>query len=44
MNAERNGSSPVGSRPLQNRVDPFGEFHAVAARGDVLGQSRRAVA
>ncbi len=37
MNAERNGSSGVGSRPRQNRVDPFGEFHAVAARGAFLG-------
>ncbi len=37
MNAERNASSPVASRPLQNRVDPFGEFHAVAARGAFLG-------
>lgn len=37
MNAERNASSPVGGRPLQNRVDPFGEFHAVAARGAFLG-------
>ena len=26
-----------GPRPLQNRVDPFGEFHAVAARGAFLG-------
>ena len=24
-------------RPLQNRVDPFGEFHAVAARGALMG-------
>jgi hypothetical protein len=23
--------------PLQNRVDPFGEFHAVAARGSFMG-------
>ncbi len=37
MNAERNAQSPVSSRPLQNRVDPFGEFHAVAARGAFLG-------
>ncbi len=37
MIAERNASSPVASRPLQNRVDPFGEFHAVAARGAFLG-------
>ncbi len=26
-----------GFRPLQNRVDPFGEFHAVAARGAMMG-------
>jgi len=32
VNAERNPQ-----RPLQNRVDPFGEFHAVAARGAFLG-------
>jgi hypothetical protein len=25
------------SRPLQNRIDPFGEFHAVAARGGLMG-------
>jgi len=25
------------SRPLQNRVDPFGELHAVAARGGLMG-------
>jgi hypothetical protein len=24
-------------RPLQNRVDPFGEFHAVADRGGLMG-------
>ncbi len=24
-------------RPLQNRVDPFGEFHAVADRGTLMG-------
>jgi hypothetical protein len=24
-------------RPLRNRVDPFGEFHAVAARGAFMG-------
>ena len=24
-------------RPLQNRVDPFGEFHAVADRGALMG-------
>ncbi|RBP16510.1 hypothetical protein DFR50_105153 [Roseiarcus fermentans] len=31
---------PVGKpplRPLQNRVDPFGEFHAVADRGALMG-------
>jgi hypothetical protein len=37
MNAERNASSVAASRPLQNRVDPFGEFHAVAARGTFMG-------
>ncbi len=37
MNAKRNASSAAASRPLQNRVDPFGEFHAVAARGAFLG-------
>ena len=26
-----------GGRPLQNRVDPFGELHAVAARGAMMG-------
>ncbi len=35
MNTEHNASSP--SRPLQNRVDPFGEFRAVAARGAFMG-------
>jgi hypothetical protein len=25
------------SRPLQNRVDPFGELHAVPARGGLMG-------
>ena len=29
--------STLAPRPLQNRVDPFGEFHAVAARGSVMG-------
>ena len=24
-------------RPLQNRIDPFGEFHAVADRGGLMG-------
>jgi hypothetical protein len=40
MTAERNsttGSAPPNSRPLQNRVDPFGEFHAVAERGGLMG-------
>jgi len=32
MNTGRN--SP---RPLQNRVDPFGELHAVSARGALMG-------
>jgi len=35
MDIERN---PLrASRPLQNRVDPFGEFYAVAARGLFMG-------
>jgi hypothetical protein len=25
------------NRPLQNRVDPFGDFHAVAERGGLMG-------
>ena len=29
------GAQP--SRPLQNRVDPFGELHAVAERGGLMG-------
>jgi hypothetical protein len=33
--------SPAGTsqapRPLQNRVDPFGELHAVAERGGLMG-------
>ena len=40
MIAERNSATvrrPQGSRPLQNRVDPFGEFHAVAERGLLMG-------
>ncbi|MBV8104781.1 MAG: hypothetical protein JO223_09185 [Hyphomicrobiales bacterium] len=41
MNAEgkstTNPAPPDGGRPLQNRVDPFGEFHAVAARGAMMG-------
>jgi hypothetical protein len=32
--SEGNSSAP---RPLQNRVDPFGRFHAVAARGGFMG-------
>ena len=40
--------SPAGMshalRPLQNRVDPFGELHAVPERGGHDGQSRRAAA
>ena len=28
---------PQAPRPLQNRVDPFGEFHAVAERGGLMG-------
>jgi hypothetical protein len=28
---------PPAQRPLQNRVDPFGEWHAVPARGAFLG-------
>jgi len=27
----------TGARPLANRVDPFGELHAVAARGALMG-------
>jgi hypothetical protein len=37
---ERNpspASVPNDSRPLQNRVDPFGELRAVAARGGLMG-------
>ena len=37
---ERNQSAPSMSqapRPLQNRVDPFGELHAVAERGGLMG-------
>jgi hypothetical protein len=37
---ERNLSQPSMSqapRPLQNRIDPFGEFHAVADRGGLMG-------
>ncbi len=28
---------PRGPSPLQNRVDPFGEFHAVPERGGLMG-------
>jgi hypothetical protein len=37
---ERNHPKPDASqatRPLQNRVDPFGELHAVAERGRLMG-------
>jgi hypothetical protein len=37
---ERNPSTPAMShapRPLQNRVDPFGELHAVTERGGLMG-------
>jgi len=37
---ERNVPQPSMSRsprPLQNRVDPFGEFHPVAERGGLMG-------
>jgi hypothetical protein len=37
---ERNQSAPSTSqapRPLQNRVDPFGDLHAVAERGGLMG-------
>jgi len=40
MIAERNAAAvrrPQGSRPLQNRVDPLGELHAVAERGLLMG-------
>jgi hypothetical protein len=40
MTVERNSTgsaTPANSRPLQNRVDPFGEFHAVAERGGLMG-------
>ena len=40
MIAERNSPAiprPPNSRPLQNRVDPFGEFHAVSERGALMG-------
>jgi hypothetical protein len=37
---ERNLSQPSMSqapRPLQNRVDPFGDLHAIAERGGLMG-------
>ena len=39
MTAERKSTAPFPqtNRPLQNRVDPFGDFHAVAARGAMMG-------
>ena len=40
MMAERNSTTAPrlpNSRPLQNRVDPFGEFRAVAERGGLMG-------
>jgi hypothetical protein len=40
MIAERNSTPagrPLNSRPLQNRVDPFGEFNAVPERGAMMG-------
>jgi hypothetical protein len=40
MITERNSATvrwPQGSRPLQNRVDPLGELHAVAERGLLMG-------
>jgi hypothetical protein len=40
MIAERNAAAvrpPQKSRPLQNRVDPFGELYAVAERGLFMG-------
>ena len=39
MTAERKSTValPQTKRPLQNRVDPFGDFHAVAARGAMMG-------
>ncbi len=29
--------TPPAARPLQNRIDPFGDFHAVRARGQMMG-------
>jgi hypothetical protein len=38
MDAQRKSEAFPGRRaPLQNRVDPFGEFHAVTARGAMFG-------
>jgi hypothetical protein len=40
MITERNAATvrwPQSSRRLQNRVDPFGDFHAVAERGLLMG-------
>jgi hypothetical protein len=38
VSTKRNASTaPPPQRPLQNRVDPFGEFHAVPTRGAFLG-------
>ena len=38
MTAERKQpAGPPSNRPLRNRVDPFGAFHAVAARGALMG-------
>jgi hypothetical protein len=39
MTAESKSTAPFPQtkRPLQNRVDPFGDFHAVAARGAMMG-------
>jgi hypothetical protein len=38
MSGERKSETSLGRRePLQNRVDPFGEFHAVTARGAMFG-------
>ena len=38
MTAQRKSTPiPDGGRPLRNRVDPFGDFHAVVARGAMMG-------
>ncbi len=37
VSPERNPPPLPGRRPLQNRVDPFGEVHAVPSRGAFLG-------